>query len=170
MTQRPGSTRRVWWRPSPTCIPKASSTETSNQRTLYWTAGATPNWWDGSLGIRHVKEEDDESRCAPFVKAARESADISRALSGKIKVCSAHYISTLEVSRVVWFLGLCHPSPPPDRFTSQPLGSCVECVDLGRAATSCRASGCRAVKETSLRELSVSKLRWIRRLLVWGTK
>lgn len=115
MTQRPGSTRRVWWRPSPTCIPKASSTETSNPRTLYWTAGATPNWWDGSLGIRHVKKENDESRCAPFVKAARESADISRALSGKIKVCSAHYISTLEVSRVVWFLGLCH-SPPPAPF------------------------------------------------------
>lgn len=143
-TRRPDSTQRVWWRPSPTCIPKASSTETSNQRTLYWTAGATPSWWDGSLGISHVKRQNDESRSAPFVAAARESADIWRALSGKTKVCSAHYISTLEVSRVLWFLGRCHPPPQPP---THPLGSCVECVDFGRAATSCRASGCRAVKE-----------------------
>lgn len=120
-TRRPDSTRRVWWRPSPTCIPKASSTETSNQRTLYWTAGATPSWWDGSLGISHVKRENDESRSAPFVAAARESADIWRALSGKTKVCSAHYISTLEVSRVLWFLGRCHLPPPPTNPPSRLL-------------------------------------------------
>lgn len=41
--QPPGSTQRVLWKHSLTCIPKASSTETLNQRTLYWTTGATPS-------------------------------------------------------------------------------------------------------------------------------
>lgn len=68
--------------------------------------GETAAW-----GISHVKRENDESLSAPFVAAARESADIWRALSGKTKVCSAHYISTLEVSRVLWFLGRCHLPP-----------------------------------------------------------
>lgn len=43
-TQPPGSTQLVWSKPSPTCIPKESSIETSSQKTLYWTTGAMPNW------------------------------------------------------------------------------------------------------------------------------
>ena len=40
-----GSILGVWWRPLLTCIPKVSSTETSNQRTSYWITGAMPSWW-----------------------------------------------------------------------------------------------------------------------------
>lgn len=32
------------WRPSITCIPKASSTETSNLRTCWWTVKVSSNW------------------------------------------------------------------------------------------------------------------------------
>lgn len=40
----PGSTRPVWLKPSPTCMPKASYTETWSLKTSYWTAGDTPSW------------------------------------------------------------------------------------------------------------------------------
>lgn len=39
------STQPAWSKPSPTCTPKASYTETWNQKTSYWTAGDTPNWY-----------------------------------------------------------------------------------------------------------------------------